>query len=767
MPSGGKQTDISPGVIARVVQGARYVMSGVKPDGWFGPSQPLQPMAPASVEGRRFDYPVAYNLDQRPRGYEPVGFGDLRMLADNCDILRTVIETRKDQMESMDWLIRPKRTGKTPEPATSDQQKRIDQISAFLQSPDRVSNWGQWSRQLLEDRFVIDAAAIYKRRTRGGKLYSLDIIDGATLKPLTDDSGRIPVPPDPAYQQILHGIVAADYTREELIYLMRNPRSWKFYGCSEVEQILITVNIAIRRTLFQLEYYREGSQPDAFMSLPKEWTNEQLVGFQKHWDSMMAGNLATRRHLKFIPGDTKYQEAKQPPLKDMYDEWLARIICQAFSISPEPFVQHTNKGTAETAHDRAVQEGLLPLQRWIKGFIDPIITIEFDSPDLEFAWQDDREQDPKQAADINVAYVKAGVKSINEAREDMGLDPLGDEYDSPMLATATGYVAPIAPDEQQEARATAAEQMQEPAAEDDQESNGDAKPEPHATKSAYSRLRKRAHKPIPFDRAVTRKATKAMKAKVARVLTKTGKDIARQVAAKLGKLTKDDIENKDKARRIALGLDLTTLNVLSDVLPEELESVAADTGSLALAQIGVADRSELVNQVNDRAVTYAKDRAAEMVGKRWVDGELVDNPNAEWVITDSTRDELQSIITQGLNDNIGHDAIADAIQEAGAFSADRAELIANTEIARANSVGALEGYKAARDIGVKVMKSWLADSDPCPDCQENEDAGPIDLDSDFPSGDDAPPSHCNCECSLIPVTEDQDGNETEDDSEEE
>ena len=85
---------------------------------------------------------------------------------------------------------------------------------------------------------------------------------------------------------------------------------------------------------------------------------------------------------------------------------------------------------------------------------------------------------------------------------------------------------------------------------------------------------------------------------------------------------------------------------------------------------------------------------AEMVGKRWVDGELVDNPNAEWRIDEATRDEIRSVIEKGLNDNIGHDAIADAIREAGAFSEDRAEMIANTEertfaLRRAHHHGAL------------------------------------------------------------------------------
>ena len=94
---------------------------------------------------------------------------------------------------------------------------------------------------------------------------------------------------------------------------------------------------------------------------------------------------------------------------------------------------------------------------------------------------------------------------------------------------------------------------------------------------------------------------------------------------------------------------------------------------------------------------------------------------------------------------------ADAIREAGAFSADRAELIAGTEIARANSVGALEGYKAVRESGVAVKKEWLLGENPCEICQANAEEGPIDLDDEFSSGDPAPPAHPNCECAVSPV----------------
>lgn len=755
MPQGGRQTDLNPGLLARAAQGVRYALTGVRPDAWFGPMQPLPPVAPDSVAGRRFDYPVGFNLDQRPRGTEPVGFGHLRGLADNCDVLRAVIETRKDQMESLDWAVRPRAAGDKTGAATGDQRRRIDEVTAFLQSPDRVSSWAQWQRQLLEDRFVIDAAALYKRRTRGGKLYALEVIDGATLKPLIDDTGRVPLPPDPAYQQVLHGVPAVDYTRDEVLYLVRNPRSWKAYGYSEVEQVVVTVNIAIRRTLFQLEYYREGSQPDAFLGLPKEWTADQIVAFQRHFDAQMAGNLAARRRLKMIPDGGKYQETKQPPMKDEYDEWLARVICFAFSISPQPFTRQMNRATADTAQDQAMKEGLAPLQRWVKGIIDPVLALDFDSPDLEFAWRDDAEQDPKQAAEIRVAYVKAGIISVDEAREAMGKDPLGGAYAEPMLATGTGYVAPTDAAEQaagrEAARPSAESAAAKPEAGQPEHENGPADNQ----KSAYARLRKRAHQPVPFDRPVTRKARTALTSRLAPALIAAGKDVAGQVAALMGRVTKDDTANETRARRIATAIDLGSLDVLLGVVPGELERVASDSGRLALAQLGVGQRAELVGQVNDRAVAYSKDRAAELVGKKWVDGELVDNPNAEWVISDTARDELRQVIADGLERNLGRDAIRDAVETMGAFSQARAEVIANTEIGRANSVGALDGYRAARDAGVTVKKAWLCDTEPCPVCLRNQAQGGVGLEEAFESGDLTPLAHPGCECTLTPVVEEE------------
>lgn len=52
-------------------------------------------------------------------------------------------------------------------------------------------------------------------------------------------------------------------------------------------------------------------------------------------------------------------------------------------------------------------------------------------------------------------------------------------------------------------------------------------------------------------------------------------------------------------------------------------------------------------------------------------------------------------------------------------------------------------------IGVSLnQKLWVTSDDPCPTCEDNADQGWIDADETFDSGDDEPPAHPNCECTL-------------------
>ena len=105
---------LPPSVFARLADATRYLITGVSPDTWFGPLQPLAPMAPPEVKGRQWDYPFGANLNYIPRAEDGVSFPELRGLADALPLLRAVIETRKDQIAAQSYAIRARNREDSP-----------------------------------------------------------------------------------------------------------------------------------------------------------------------------------------------------------------------------------------------------------------------------------------------------------------------------------------------------------------------------------------------------------------------------------------------------------------------------------------------------------------------------------------------------------------------------------------------------------------------------------------------------------------------------
>jgi hypothetical protein len=145
----------------------------------------------------------------------------------------------------------------------------------------------------------------------------------------------------------------------------------------------VTVNIALRRRLWQLDYFTEGSIPDALFGVPNGGTPDQIRQFQ------------------------------DCPLPN-----------------PPP---HAGEGRVGAAQAEA--EGLEPTKEWVKDLIDEILADEFASADLELAWLDEDDGDPETVLE---GRLKVGALTLNEMRDALGLDP----YDNaaanrPMVLTAS------------------------------------------------------------------------------------------------------------------------------------------------------------------------------------------------------------------------------------------------------------------------------------------------------------------------------------------
>jgi hypothetical protein len=413
-PAGGLRTSIS-----YQVQGGPLSGQFVDPWGAVSPGSPLAPVAPEPV--RVWDFPVGINTVVRPRAYEPFGFAQLRAFS-NVELVRLAIETRKDQVERLDWRIKPRSTDGGD---VSRNDPRIATLEAFWRKPDGATPFATWLRLALEDLLVLDAPAFERRRSRGGALIGLDVIPGDTIHPMVDDTGRRPRGPgEIAFQQVIKGVAWANLTNADLIYAPRNPRPNHNYGFSPVEQIVVTLNTMMRRQAAQLAYFTEGNTPAGLLNGPEGWSPDQIRDMQTWLDARLSGQTAEQAKLLWVPAGTRYQAFKDSPIKDDFDEWLARIIAFAFSLPPTPFVRQMNRGTAGEDQDRGLEEGLEPIKLWVKRLIDGVIQDEQGGADLEFVWNDAPSIDPVAQAGVDDTALRNGSATIDEVRARRGQAPL-------------------------------------------------------------------------------------------------------------------------------------------------------------------------------------------------------------------------------------------------------------------------------------------------------------------------------------------------------
>jgi len=91
--------------------------------------------------------------------------------------------------------------------------------------------------------------------------------------------------------------------------------------------------------------------------------------------------------------------------------------------------------------ERSLEEGLEPLQLWMKRWIDDVIQIDFGYSDLEFAFVKATSIDPQVQSEIDDRDLRNGSKMIDEVRHARGDDPLPDGLGAkPMLYTSAGAV---------------------------------------------------------------------------------------------------------------------------------------------------------------------------------------------------------------------------------------------------------------------------------------------------------------------------------------
>jgi len=715
---GGIKTPISAQMIQAAQEG---LLPGQSPtpgrtgwEGWFGPGTPQPAAAPPQVEGRQFELPVGVNL-VNTRKTEGISHAQLRIFADACDIVRMLIETRKDQICGRAWnfVVKEQKPSKakpargTPMEPEKEPDSRLVELTSFFRKPDKVHTFSEWARMMLEDLMVLDAPCCYIQKTLGGGIYAFRPVDGSTIKRLIDLKGWAPAPPEFAYQQILLGVVATSFTVEELVYKPRNVRTHKIYGYSQVEQVIVTAQMWLKRQASNLEYYDSGNLPEGFLQGAEGWTPEQLQVFQLFMDTMLSGNYAERRKVRVVPFDAEYQAVKEPALKAEFDEWLARIACFCFGYPPTPFIKQMNRSTSDNDAEAGDEEGEAPIAQWFKEFMDQLVQDVMGYVDIEFMWEDKEEQDPKVKADIDVALIGARVLDPNEVRAEMGLAPLPppeptvvDQDGNPVGGGGFGGGKPPP-----------------------------GKPKPGDDKKKLGKAASEQGDGVDLDSPFAVAQREALAKELATALSLTADEAIKEIEKYL-------LDGERSAQIICGQLSLAKLKDVEVVLSKALTDVAQEAAGEAAGELSVGLDIDLVNE---RAAEWAGERAAALIGKDAFGGELAE----------ATRASLRTLVEQAIAEGWSNPQLAKALRQGYGFSKARANTIARTETAFASLQGSMAAWVAS---GVVKRKVWLLSQSEgvCDVCGGNV-GDPIPLLATFKSGDLSPPAHPNCRCSLAPI----------------
>ena len=746
----------------------------------FGPSEPLRP-ASAEEPIRREDYMVGRNVLFTPRAAEPrsITYSQMRNLADAYDILRSVIEKRKDELKGLEWDIGPALGHET-----EDVKKAVAEMRDFWQSPDGDASFDQWLGVLSEDLFVIDALSLYINKDKKGKVKSLDTIDGSTIWMLVDDRGRIPNPPEPAYEQNIKNFPRTWWTKDELIYRPYNLRSMGLYGFSHVESIILTVNIAFRREVQFLEWFRSSNLPAALIQAPETWTPQQIVEWQTNFDNLLAGNLAARSRVNLVPGGGGPPAIFQPLTFDAkFDEWMARVVCARFGVSPTPYVAQVNRAQAQTMEESSKEESLVPIMQHLKGLFDFIIQKHMGHPELQFVWTEVQHY-KLQDAQLDDLLVKSGMTTIDDVRRSRGQEPYaGGLGAKPMIWTQAGPMLledvvnrkltakPLAPGETGEPGVRPGDEKhpidktpQDDVEDDKEPAENETAEEVKAElkdweKFAINRLGKKSTRKFE-TKVIPHFYADKLEAKVQACATPQAiKALFGTEAAKVAYwegFVRDTESFEPKA-----------ITNLKNMFRAQFKEVIQNLKNAKDANVKLFDRDKAIRDytqamagISKSAITNAVRQAAALMkpanphtATKQGAFEAVNEAAMRWLttrikwaaeqISDETEKLLRDQLLTGFGEGESIPQLAERVQDTFAeFDSVRSERIARTEVIAASSQGAVESYK---DAGLTQSEWYPAmDERECALCESL--AGVHDLAEKY-----TPPAHPNCRCVLLPV----------------
>jgi HK97 family phage portal protein len=517
--------------------------------------------------------------------------------------------------------------------------------------------------------------------------------------------------------------VEIKYAPDEIVHF-RVPDPKNFYrGKSAVMAAAEAIDTDTMAIEANKKLFERGLIAQLMLTTDKSLTDEQLKQLHSEFRNTYGG-VENAYKVPIFGGGIKPENVQMSNKDAQFleqQQWLRDKIMVIFGNTKAVLgiTEDVNRANAEASLLSWMRSTVRPDMKGICDTLNEFL-VPLYGDNLLLGFCDPVQEDETDHINEVKSLVDANIITVNEAREDLGYDPIkgGDELrsEAQVIPPALRYVNTNRVVRKYQAKANEYKRLKELA-------------RPIATKMIKS-------KNVP-EKFVPRVLPEKMAnyTKRHRTIVETAEAIfADKVVSFINRLVDKALENvpnevTDMQKKELFDNDQMIVEATLDFEPI-LTQVATQSGIEAIKLVNeehIFKPANMQKAVKERVEKFAKS------------------------MIETDKDKLIDIITDGVRGGSSIPEISTRIRDTFAdYSKTQSDRIVRTEVANAASTAQIDAWK---QTGVVEGKEWIT-SDPCPEC-EPYDGEVVGLDknfysaSEFAEGD--PPLHPNCKCAIVPV----------------
>ena len=300
----------------------------------------------------------------------------------------------------------------------------------LITRPNSTDDWYSFIEQLVTYLMVAGNAYVYKERSRGNRVTALYLLRPDRIRIIGASYGAA---------GFVYDVGGKDYPIpvEDMCHLSLPNPAGDLYGLSPLQVLSRTVNLDLNMTDFAKVYFQNAGVPSGLLKLKRRLnTQEEASTIRARWRSQFGGRNNFHR-IAILDEDAEYQQMASAPkdmaMSELHDLTESRI-CAVFGVpailvGANVGLQRSTYSNYREARLTFHSETLEPLVGRILRYLNHHLFSEYPGNEPMTAdWSSMRaslDDKADQTARVNALFT-GGILTLNEARQQLGLDAITD-----------------------------------------------------------------------------------------------------------------------------------------------------------------------------------------------------------------------------------------------------------------------------------------------------------------------------------------------------